>query len=58
MGDKACDVDLARVVGATAILVRTGHGTRASQETAARAHHVVPSIAEVVEVVRRSSPRP
>jgi D-glycero-D-manno-heptose 1,7-bisphosphate phosphatase len=51
VGDKPCDIDLGRSVGAKTILVRTGYG--ASHEAAgdAKADYVVDSAAGVSEVI-------
>jgi D-glycero-D-manno-heptose 1,7-bisphosphate phosphatase len=53
VGDMASDVDLGRAVGATTVLVRTGHGERASEAGAARAHHVVADLAEAAALIER-----
>ena len=53
LGDKPCDVELGRTFGATTFLVRTGYGSQASAEEAARAHHVVADLAAAAEVVAR-----
>jgi histidinol-phosphate phosphatase family protein len=61
LGDKACDVDLGRAVGATTFLLRTGYGGRMPAEVQARAHYVVDDLAQAAEViaaiVRRQSVR-
>ncbi|MDD4951547.1 MAG: HAD-IIIA family hydrolase [Desulfovibrionaceae bacterium] len=54
VGDKACDVDLGRAVGATAILVRTGYG--AGHEALCRPEHVaddLPGAAGIIEEIIR-----
>jgi D-glycero-D-manno-heptose 1,7-bisphosphate phosphatase len=63
VGDMASDVDLGRAVGATTLLVRTGHGAR--EAGSARPDHVVADLAEAADVIERlvgasarPSPRP
>ncbi|MEM7249257.1 MAG: HAD family hydrolase [Acidobacteriota bacterium] len=51
IGDKACDVDLARALGATGILVRTGHGQRCGHDVVARAHHVSPHLDDASRLI-------
>ncbi|MCI0455433.1 MAG: HAD family hydrolase, partial [Gemmataceae bacterium] len=51
LGDKACDVDLGRAVGATTFLVRTGYGGRMPAEVRARADFVVDSVRQAAEVI-------
>ncbi len=53
VGDKACDVDLGRGVGATSLLVRTGYGAGLSQEEAARADYIVNNLEEAADVIGR-----
>ena len=53
VGDMASDVDLGRAVGATTVLVRTGHGERESASGAARADHVVADLAEAAALIER-----
>lgn len=49
VGDKACDVDLGRAIGAQAILVRTGWGSRDEADVRARATHVADDLLGAVE---------
>jgi D-glycero-D-manno-heptose 1,7-bisphosphate phosphatase len=51
VGDMASDVDLGGAVGATTVLVRTGHGAREVGAGAARADHVVADLAEAAAVI-------
>lgn len=51
IGDKACDIDLGRAVGATTLLVGTGVGSQASAEIRQRADHVVANLAEAAVVI-------
>jgi D-glycero-D-manno-heptose 1,7-bisphosphate phosphatase len=50
VGDKPCDIELGRRVGATTFLVRTGYGARYEKE-GLRADHVVEDIAEAARVI-------
>jgi D-glycero-D-manno-heptose 1,7-bisphosphate phosphatase len=56
LGDKACDVDLGRAVGATTFLLRTGYGRRMTAEVQARAHYVVDDLRQAAEVICRLVP--
>lgn len=47
IGDKACDVDLGRAVGATSFLVLTGYGAEAAKDPRVRPDHVVGDLREV-----------
>ena len=51
IGDKACDIDLGRRVGATTILVRTGYG--AQSESSVAADYVVDDLLAAVGVLRK-----
>jgi D-glycero-D-manno-heptose 1,7-bisphosphate phosphatase len=51
LGDKACDVDLGRAVGATTFLVRTGYGARMAAEVQGRADHIVDDLRQAAEVI-------
>jgi D-glycero-D-manno-heptose 1,7-bisphosphate phosphatase len=53
VGDMASDVDLGRAVGATTVLVRTGHGTREAEAGSARPDHVVADLAEAAALIER-----
>ncbi len=53
VGDKECDVELGRGVGATTLLVRTGYGARLDAEGKAGADYVVDDLTEAARVVER-----
>lgn len=53
VGDKECDVELGRSVGATTILVRTGYGAQTAAEGTVRPDHVVDDVREAAAVVQR-----
>ena len=53
VGDMATDIDLGRAVGATTLLVRTGHGARAVEAGDVRADHVVSDLAEAAARIER-----
>jgi D-glycero-D-manno-heptose 1,7-bisphosphate phosphatase len=51
VGDKPCDIELGRGVGATTFLVRTGYGAEYADWGAKNADHVVDDIAEAARVI-------
>lgn len=51
IGDKACDIDLGRRVGATTLLVTTGYGREALANPDARPDFVVDSLLEAAAVI-------
>jgi D-glycero-D-manno-heptose 1,7-bisphosphate phosphatase len=51
IGDKPCDIELGRRVGATTILVRTGYGARVEARGEARPDFVVADLLEAAEVI-------
>jgi len=59
VGDKACDIELGKRVGATTILVRTGYGVREEAAIAAtnrpedRPDYVVADLREAARVIER-----
>lgn len=53
IGDKACDVDLGRAVGARTLLVRTGYGARLAAEGWVDADHVADDLPAAVRVIRQ-----
>lgn len=53
VGDKDCDIELGRNVGATTLLVRTGYGAETERAGRVRADHVVRDVAEAVDVIER-----
>jgi len=53
VGDMASDVGLGRAVGATTLLVRTGHGAREAEGGAARPDHVVGDLSDAAALIER-----
>ena len=53
IGDKACDVELGRRVGATTFLVRTGHGAGFAGDTAVTPDYVVDDVKEAAQMIER-----
>lgn len=53
IGDKACDIELGRSVGATTLLVRTGYGAEHAQNGCACPDYVVDNLSEAAEVITR-----
>lgn len=51
VGDKACDVELGRRVGATTFLVRTGYGARVAADGAASPDYVVDGLNEAARAI-------
>ena len=51
VGDKKCDVDLGKKVGATTFLVMTGHGREELRDRSVEADYVAPSLKSVAEIV-------
>lgn len=51
VGDKACDIDLGRAVGATTLLVRTGYGAQAATDASVRPHYVVDDLRHAARVM-------
>lgn len=60
VGDNACDVDLARAVGARSVLVETGHGAALPGPVRARADRIAADLAgaagAILEHARRERP--
>ncbi len=54
IGDKPCDIDLGRGVGATSILVRTGYGAGHEAAGEVAAHHVADDLLAAAEFVHSS----
>jgi D-glycero-D-manno-heptose 1,7-bisphosphate phosphatase len=52
VGDKACDIEMGKRIGATTILVRTGYGAHATMEAKALADYVVEHLLEAAHVIR------
>jgi histidinol-phosphate phosphatase family protein len=58
IGDKACDVEMGRRAGATALLVRTGWGRDTEGRAEARPHYVAADLLEAARLVlAHGSPR-
>ena len=53
IGDKACDIDLGRGVGATTVLVRTGYGAQAAEDPSVRADYTVEDLREAAQIIGR-----
>lgn len=53
IGDKACDVELGRRVGATTFLVRTGYGAQMAEACKAHTDHIVEDLRAAIPVIRR-----
>jgi D-glycero-D-manno-heptose 1,7-bisphosphate phosphatase len=54
IGDKPCDIELGRRIGATTILVRTGYGAETGRAAAAAApDHMVANLKSAALVIRR-----
>jgi len=53
IGDKACDIDLGRRVGATTFLVRTGYGAQVAAEDTVTPDYVVDGLEEAARVIGR-----
>ena len=53
VGDKKCDVDWGRAVGAKTVLVLTGYGRTASAATRRRAHRIAKSLAHAAPWILR-----
>jgi phosphoheptose isomerase len=56
IGDKSCDIDLGRRVGATTFLVRTGYGAQVASDPMVTPDHVVDGVWEAAEIIRRLVP--
>jgi len=53
IGDKPCDLELGRQVGATTVLVHTGYGAQMAPRCQGIADYVVDDLAAAVPVIRR-----
>ncbi|HWP41478.1 MAG TPA: HAD family hydrolase [Tepidisphaeraceae bacterium] len=51
IGDKACDVELGRAIGACSILVRSGYGASVAESQPACADHVVDDLAAAAVLI-------
>ena len=52
IGDKPCDIDLGRQLGAVTILVRTGYGAEWARRGGVAADHVVDDLAQAADVIQ------
>lgn len=52
IGDKACDIELGRRVGATTLLVRTGYGAQLSAAAVVTADYVVDDLFAAAQVIQ------
>ena len=52
IGDKPCDINLGKAVGATTLLVRTGYGTEVERDRTAQPDHVVDDLVAAVPIIR------
>ena len=52
IGDKPCDIELGRQVGATTFLVRTGYGAQVAQEGIIMTDYVVDDLLEAAGVIK------
>jgi D-glycero-D-manno-heptose 1,7-bisphosphate phosphatase len=53
VGDKPCDIELGRRLGATTFLVRTGYGSEVERATLAIPDYVVDGVWEAAQVIAR-----
>lgn len=53
VGDKACDIELGRRVGATTFLVSTGYGAQVASEGSVAPDFVAEDLPEAVKTIRR-----
>lgn len=53
IGDKPCDLELGRAIGATTFLVRTGYGSQVAADIAAQANYVVDDLWQAARVIGR-----
>jgi D-glycero-D-manno-heptose 1,7-bisphosphate phosphatase len=52
IGDKICDIELGKNVGAVTILVRTGYGTATEREAQIEADYVVENLFEAANLIK------
>ena len=52
IGDKVCDIELGRRVGATTLLVRTGYGAQVVAEAVVTADYVVDDLSDATQVIQ------
>ena len=53
IGDKPCDIEMGRQVGARTLLVRTGYGAQVEAEGAARPDYVAEDLPEAARIIQR-----
>ena len=53
IGDKVCDIELGRRVGATTFLVRTGYGAQVAAETTVAPDYIVDDLWDAAQVIER-----
>ena len=53
IGDKPCDIELGRVIGATTILVDTGYGSRLSSQERASADYLAADLKEAAQMIEK-----
>ena len=53
IGDKPCDVELGKAVGATTFLVRTGYGSKVATEGSTNPDYIVDNLVEAAEVIQK-----
>lgn len=53
VGDKPCDIELGRQIGASTFLVRTGYGIKYEGSKTSQADHVVDDVLEAATVIRQ-----
>lgn len=53
IGDKVCDIELGKNVGATTILVRTGYGAQTGCEQKTKPDYAVENLFEAARLIRR-----
>ncbi len=53
IGDKACDLDVGREVGATTLLVRTGYGADVARDPSVKPDYIVDDLVDAASVIRR-----
>lgn len=51
VGDKVCDIELGKRLGATTLLVTTGYGARVAEQELADPDYIVPNLVEAAHVL-------
>ena len=52
VGDKPCDIDLGKAIGATTILVLTGYGKQSEDSVELAPDHIVDDLVGAADVIR------